>query len=174
MSIIKAPQFMINSANNLNKGGIAKLAAVNINKHITNRLLLLIICLILNKLRVIIFIIMVPTIKNKPLELNPCENKPKIAPEFLIIEEYINIIVIKVICLTEEKAISFFLSFIVRQIHLVIRDPSIHQDMKNTFTLIYVILTIRIKPYPPNFKKIPANTILPLVGASTCTLGNHI
>lgn len=28
-------------------------------------------------------------------------------------------------------------------------------------------------PYPPNFRRIAARTILPAIGASTCALGSH-
>ena len=31
----------------------------------------------------------------------------------------------------------------------------------------------RASPYPPNFRRIAANTIEPAIGASTCALGNH-
>lgn len=31
----------------------------------------------------------------------------------------------------------------------------------------------RIKPYPPNFRRIPAKSIEPTTGASTWAFGNH-
>jgi hypothetical protein len=32
---------------------------------------------------------------------------------------------------------------------------------------------MRARPYPPNLRRIAANTIDPAMGASTCALGNH-
>ena len=33
--------------------------------------------------------------------------------------------------------------------------------------------SMRAKPYPPNFRRIAANTIDPAIGASTWALGSH-
>lgn len=34
-------------------------------------------------------------------------------------------------------------------------------------------MTIRVRPYPPSFKRIAARIIDPAMGASTCALGSH-
>ena len=48
-------------------------------------------------------------------------------------------------------------------LHLVEKNKEIQKDPNKTIT-----------PYPPNFKSMAAKKIEPIVGASTCALGNHI
>jgi hypothetical protein len=44
---------------------------------------------------------------------------------------------------------------------------------EETETIFWNIIDIRASPYPPNFRRIAANTIDPAIGASTWALGNH-
>lgn len=40
-------------------------------------------------------------------------------------------------------------------------------------SLFWVLVMIRITPYPPNFSRIAAKIIDPAIGASTWALGSH-
>lgn len=77
---------------------------------------------------------------------------------------------------TEEYAINDFISDCRRQINLVTTAPIRASDIKKSFKdcdRLGNIMDIRIKPYPPNFRRIAARIIEPAIGASTCALGSH-
>ena len=77
-------------------------------------------------------------------------------------------------CTIEEYAIITFMSLCFRQTILNTLPPT------NERLQIWGINSevgkngdSRISPYPPNFNKIPASTMEPETGASTCAFGSH-
>jgi len=70
---------------------------------------------------------------------------------------------------TEEYAIVRLMSSCKQQAIVLIIRPHTSSIIK----LELIGILSRIRPYPPNFSKIPAKTMLPLVGASTCARGNQ-
>lgn len=76
---------------------------------------------------------------------------------------------------TEEYAISAFMSHCRKQITLVMRAPQIQKVIKNS---VFggergKSAEIRIRPYPPSFRRMAAKIIDPAIGASTCALGSQ-
>lgn len=62
------------------------------------------------------------------------------------------------------------------QINLVTVAPINLIEIKIFLTVAWIkgnSVIIRIKPYPPSFRRIPARIIDPATGASTCALGSH-
>lgn len=85
-------------------------------------------------------------------------------------------IIIRLIWVIEEYAIRAFKSIWEVQIIAVIRAPQIAIvtiKFDKELILAINIEVKRIKPYPPSFKRIPANIIDPTTGASTWAFGNH-
>lgn len=85
-------------------------------------------------------------------------------------------LIIRLIWPIDEYAIRDFRSVCRKQIILVMTAP--HRDNLiigaeiNLFIFI-IIDDKRIRPYLPNFSRIPARIIDPATGASTCAFGNH-
>lgn len=76
--------------------------------------------------------------------------------------------IIKAIWTTEEYAIITFKSLTPQQ--TIARRPPPKSESTiniNTGLITLNMYPSRIRPYPPNFKRIPARTIDPLTGAST-------
>lgn len=114
--------------------------------------------------------------KNKPEEASPWDSESHNPPSKDQLK--INNMVRRQspICITEEYAIRDFKSTCRKQTKhknkFPIRLIEIHVQL--SFSLIFLVLkNIRSKAYLPNFKVIPASIIEPIVGASTCALGNH-
>jgi hypothetical protein len=73
-------------------------------------------------------------------------------------------------CPTDEYAIIDFISDCRRQIIDVITPPIIAIDIIGLTNILFMylkIMIIRVKPYPPNFRRIAARIIDPATGAST-------
>ena len=84
--------------------------------------------------------------------------------------------IISPICLTDEYAINDFKSDCRKQISDVSTPPTSAIDINGDISLIFIAgkdITIRANPYPPNLRRIAANTIDPATGASTCAFGSH-
>jgi hypothetical protein len=84
--------------------------------------------------------------------------------------------IIRPICLTDEYAINDLRSDCRRQIKDVSVPPISAIDISGDMSLIFIVgndRIIRANPYPPNFRRIAANTIEPATGASTCAFGSH-
>lgn len=80
------------------------------------------------------------------------------------------------ICLTEEYAISDLTSVCRKQINLARAPPIVQTTITgedNVFDIIIIFVLSRSNPYLPNFNKIPARTIEPATGASTCAFGSQ-
>lgn len=109
-------------------------------------------------------------------ETSPCEiiriRDPAILQSVLIIAAAIT----SPMWLTEEKAISDFMS--VWREHNIADNKTPNNE--NTISGAAagmnessVIVLIRKIPYPPSFSKVPAKIIDPAIGASTCAFGSH-
>lgn len=84
--------------------------------------------------------------------------------------------VAKPMWLTEEYAIRAFTSDCRIQINLVMAPPIKEIDVTNgvrAFLRNMNFTLIRNRPYLPSFRRMPARTIEPATGASTCALGNQ-
>lgn len=77
-------------------------------------------------------------------------------------------------CTTDDKAIITLISILVTQIVLIITLPKTLNEITKSIKLKeFKKGKNRIKPIPPNFNRIPANSMDPNTGASTWALGSH-
>jgi len=116
----------------------------------------------------------VPTVQNMMHEIISWVKNTKTQAVFLIETDIKTIRPEKFIWLIEEKATNPFPSLCVMAQNGARIAPK--PRMKNTIMknqLLIKKFSIRIKPHPPNFNKIPARIILPTVGASTWAFGNQ-
>lgn len=77
---------------------------------------------------------------------------------------------------TEDRAIRCFISVWITHRALIIAPPTSDQTITSSVIIprdVITMGTIRIKPYPPNFKRIPARIIDPATGASTWAFGSQ-
>jgi len=75
---------------------------------------------------------------------------------------------------TDDKAIITLISIFVTQISLTLILPNTLSETITSIKLKELNKGInRINPIPPNFNKMPANSIDPKTGASTWAFGNH-
>lgn len=80
------------------------------------------------------------------------------------------------IWVTELYAINAFRSAWRRQISPEIKLPHKARAIRGRDKILLACWKIgvnRNSPNPPSFKRIPANTMEPAIGASTCALGSH-
>ena len=108
--------------------------------------------------------------QNSPEEQNPC---PTIITRALKTPHEDMVIVPPTtsdIWATEERAIRCFISVWITHSALMIAPPTTDQITTSSVTTprdAITIGTIRIRPYPPSFNRIPARIIDPATGAST-------
>ena len=77
-------------------------------------------------------------------------------------------------CTIEEYAIITFISLWIK--HKILNNPppiNETQIIHSKYIFLLINMKSRISPYPPSFNIIPANSIEPDTGASTCALGNQ-
>lgn len=111
-----------------------------------------------------------------PEEQSPCPIISVIAP-FTPQSEFVKRLgIIIAICTTEEYAISLLMSC-CRRHKILVSAPPMRLILDNIVNIIRLGLEmigiIRINPYPPNFRRIPARIIEPATGASTWAFGNQ-
>ena len=113
---------------------------------------------------------------NRPEDTKPCaiiKSSAPAQPHWVIV---MIPVVTRPIWLTEEYAIKAFRSVCRRHSRLAIHAPHRLRIIIGgaVFKVIFGKLQDkRNKPYLPNFSRMPANTIDPDTGASTCAFGSH-
>jgi len=112
--------------------------------------------------------------KNIIEELTPCATISMVAPLTPKEEKYIIPPITNPVCATDEYAIITFISNWKIQITPISAEPETAVEIiKLNKSLGLKNGENRAKPYPPNFNKIAAKIMDPIIGASTWALGSH-
>lgn len=116
------------------------------------------------------------TPKNKPEEHKPCDIRIPIIPFIPIKSQEKQAANIKDMCATDEYATKDFKSHWRKHIKPtkhILTIAHINNKFLHEHNRISKKCKERTKPYAPNFNNIPASTIDPATGASTCAFGSH-
>lgn len=115
-------------------------------------------------------------IRNIPEETIPWEIIINMAPIIPIVVFVIILRAIVFMWTIDEWAISFLMSIEFRHTSLITKDPQRFVDRIKVVMLFSTKVdraVIFISPYPPSFRRMPANTMDPETGASTWAFGSH-